>query len=312
MKTLFILGSVVIILLLSSPNKAEAQKTKATNEVNQGAAIAETGYYITLFRCHACVLSPRQQDAILSFRAFGISAFYGNPTYDKPYENIEFVEKVSVRYPNPVLMTLFVGPFETEAAAQRVVSKIPSILRKQIAEDKQSDEPMGLYEVEVRRVRSDKITGSFANLRPEDFVIRPGVGVGRILIGNSRDEVLAVLGEPRDKEDESDTWRSGDEYLMVSYVDGVVNHISVSSSKFRTDSGLTSASSSLQFLRAFPTRVKYCCVSNGASASWEWTCWDAVNKGIALHKGSQIEIVVHKVNEAFMQYESGDECNPCK
>ena len=100
---------------------------------------------------------------------------HGVPVYDKSYENIEFVEKVSSS-PH-----LFVGPFQTEATAQSFVSAIPSILRKQIDEDQRvnlrsaragyavrlsPEEKTGLYDVNVVRVLSNKVTGSFTNLPP--------------------------------------------------------------------------------------------------------------------------------------------------
>lgn len=319
MKTLFVLASVMVVLFLVAPDKVEAQKRKATNETNRSVTVAQPGFYITLFRCHAC--PPRQPDAMLSFRGRGFSAFYGNPVYDESYNNIEFVEKLLGVY--PVMGHLFVGPFQTEAAAQRVVSEIPSILRNQIAEDQRDnlraaragyairllpEQTTGFYDVEVVKVLSARVTGSFASLPPEDFVIRPGIGVGRVLIGNSRSDVLAVLGKPREALIDTDIWRSGDESLTVSYRDGAVSQISVSSPKFHTATGLTRAASSQVFLKAFPTRVKYCCESVGASAAWEWTCWDAITKGIAMCKGAQDELIVHRVNEAV---EAGD-CKRCR
>lgn len=323
MKTLFVLASVMVIIFLAAPNKVEAQKRKAANEANRVATVAQPGFYITLDRCHACVLSRQQQDAMLSFRSRGFSAFYGSPVYDKSYSNIEFVEKLSVAYPNPVMVKLFVGPFQTESTAQSFVSEIPSILRNQIAEDKRENlraaragyatrlspkETTGLYSIEVRRVISARVTGSFARLPPEDFLIQPGIGVGRVLIGNSRSEVLAVLGNPRDSYDGGDNWRSGAEALTVYYRDGAVSQIGVSSSKFHTATGLTISASSQVFLKAFPTRVKLCCNSQGASASWAWSCWDAVTKGIAIKKGDFIALIVHRVNEAV---DGGGDCKPC-
>jgi hypothetical protein len=244
--------------------------------------------------------------------------------YDESYQNIEFVEKLAVVHPNPVMVTLFVGPFQNEATAQSFVPEIPSILKKQIAEDQSEnlraaragyarrlspEETMGFYEVKLVRVLSARLTGSFTSLPPEDFLIQPGTGVGRVLIGNRRSEVLAVLGKPRDAEEDADTWRSGEQSLTVRYREGAVYQIELSSPKFRTASGLTPGVSSLAFLKEFPTRVKYCCESRGASVSWEWTCWDADTKGIALKKGDFNALIVHRVNEAV---NGGGDCKRCR
>ncbi|HEY5885144.1 MAG TPA: hypothetical protein VIT88_10680 [Pyrinomonadaceae bacterium] len=309
-----------------SSNKNEATKKRASGtKWDQIVAIAEPGFYITLFRPRA--FAPRQPDAMFSFRGRGFFAFYGNPAYDKSYNNIEFVEKLAGI--QPVMGSLFVGPFKTEAAAQRVVSEIPLILRKQIADDQRDllrqsgsrlspEETTGVYQVEVVRVLSDKVTGSFASLPPEDFVIRPGIGVGRVLIGNSRTDVLAVLGKPRGSDAGVDSWQDGFEHLTVSYRDGAVHQISFSSPKFHTTTGLTGVASSQVFLKEFPTRVKYCYEPVGASVAWEWTCWDAITKGIAMCKGvllegisntrSQYELIVHRVNEALARDDVRKRC----
>jgi hypothetical protein len=258
---------------------------------------------------------------MFSFRGRGFPAFYGSPVYDASYRNIQFVEKLPGVH--PVMGSLFVGPFQTQAAAQRVVAEIPSILGKQIAEDQRDnliaaraggrrfsrEETTGFYDIEVRRVLSARVTGSFASLPPEDFVIRPGVGVGRVLIGNSRTDVLAVLGKPRVASEGGDSWVSGNESLTVSYRSGAVSQINVNSSKFHSAAGLTSAASSQVFLKAFPTRVKYCCESCGASSCHNWTCWDAVTKGIAMQKGALNALIVHRVNEAL---DGNADCKPCR
>ena len=333
MKTLFLIGSVMVALFLAAPNKVDAQKRKTANEASRGATVAQPGFYIKLSRCVACVPSRRLPDAMIAFHGRGFSAFYGSPKYDKSYANIEFLEKLpGVRGPG----NLFVGPFQTEGTAQSFVSEIPSILRKQIAEDQREnlrqaragfarrlspEETTGFFEVTVVRVLSAKITGSITSSPPEDFVIRPGIGVGRVLIGNSRSDVLAALGKPRNAEADTDSWYSKDGGLTVCYRSGAVYQIKVTSAKFHTATGLTMAASGQLFLRSFPTSTKLCCAFYGASGGEEWTSWDAVTVGIALQKVSSITgtggfdnaLIVHKVKEAVKQLEWADaECKPCR
>lgn len=302
-----------------------AQERKATDKANQNVTAAEPGFYITLSRPRAFTLGTLAPDARLTLRSRGFSAFYGNPVYDNSYENIEFVEKVSLEGPNPVLADLFVGPFQTKAAAQRVVSEIPSILRKQIAVDERMNprefppgKTMGFYQVEIVRVLSDKIMGNFASLPPEGFLIQPGIGVGRVLIGNSRSEVLAVLGKPRNAEKDADSWESGYESLTVRYRNGAVYQVGVRSTKFHTANSITMAVSSQVFLKAFPKRVKYCCEPIGANVSYIFTYWDASTEGIALKKRRWLEgigskdpnvaLIIHRVNEAVV---TEDRCKRC-
>lgn len=315
MKRILILAAISLLLCSTasalqdgSGKSTKKPEPKPQNASAPYATVAQPGFYITLYRCHACGLSRRQQDAMLSFRGRGFSAFYGNPEYDKAYNNIEFVEKIPGGYPNPVMVNLFVGPFQTEAAAQRVVSEIPSILRKQIAEDQVPERSAGLYDVRVVRVRSAKVTGSIPSLPSEDFVIQPGIGVGRVLIGSRRSDVQAVLGKPRGVGKDDDTWVSGTEFLTVYYRSGAVHAIKVGSPKFHTATGLTMASSGQIFLRAFPTSAKQCCVSTGCDGS-EWTNWDAVTKGIALKRGGDSSLIVHRVNELFE--DENAKCEPC-
>jgi hypothetical protein len=133
MKTLFVLASVMVVIFLLAPNKVDAQRRKPTNKTTRSVIGAKPGFYIKLSRCHACSLSRReQQDAMTAFRANGLSAFYGDEKYDKSYVNIEFLKKLPGVQPFP--FSLFVGPFQTQSEAQSVVSKVPTILRKQISE----------------------------------------------------------------------------------------------------------------------------------------------------------------------------------
>jgi hypothetical protein len=310
---------LMVVLSLSSAHSAFGQdKTRTKAGANRSATIAEVGFYLELSRCHACG-PAHPQNAMIAFRGRGISAFYGMPKYDAQ-GNIEFLEKLQGVYGFPV--SLFAGPFQTEAAAQRVVSEVPSILRRQIAEDRSStggspQGSTGFFDVKVVRVRSARVTGNIPDLSTADLVIQPGIGVGRVLIGNSKGDVYAVLGKPRDAAADAESWRSGVESLTVSYRNGVVDQINVTSPKFHTATGLTVAASSQVFLQAFPASAKLCCGWYGASGSTEWTCWDAVARGIALQKGSSggypyNALIVHPVNRAVKQSDSGDEgCKPC-
>lgn len=175
---------------------------------------------------------------------------------------------------------------------------------------------MGLYMVEVSKVISVtpvEAPGDLQQLSPQDYVVRPGLGVGRVLIGNSRSEVLAILGKPYRG---TNTWQSGSNSLSVSYRGETVSQINVTGSKFHTPEGLTAASSRSVFLKAFPTTTKYYCQLIAASHGYYYKYWDAASKGIALLEIGYIEspstkpdriLIVHGINQPF---EKEGECKP--
>jgi len=157
MKTLFILASVMVVLFLAAPNKIEAQKAQTNTSGKQSASVAQPGFYITLTRANCCGLV--KHDSELSFRRSGYSAFFGDPHYSASFSLIESVD--IIKYGEGGWNMLFVGSFQSESEAQRVVAKIPSILRKQITKDNKyarsnggSAETMGFYMVEVSKVLS--------------------------------------------------------------------------------------------------------------------------------------------------------------
>ncbi len=170
--------------------------------------VAARGFYIELNRCNACAGPHWQQDAVAAFRARGLSAFAGNPKYDASYQSIQFLERLP--RVSDKLTPVFVGPFQTENAASIVVYQIPSILRKQIAEDQGSSVSgsTGMFEVKIVRVRSAVATGGIDGLSADAYLIRPGFGIGKVMIGSPRSDVEAVLGQPRYRSNNSDTWQS--------------------------------------------------------------------------------------------------------
>lgn len=171
MKTFFILVTTIVILFTAAPDKVEAQKKKPTNNKVQSKTIAESGFYIKLSRCMACAEPPNQkkpENAMTTFLNRGIPAFYGTEKYNRSYDKILSLKKLSGVLSSPPF-SLFVGPFKTESEAQEVVDQIPSILRKQIAKDEKEnskqakegfaiklspEEKTGFYEVEIVKVES--------------------------------------------------------------------------------------------------------------------------------------------------------------
>ena len=117
---------VVVHCLASAQSGVGPDKTQANAGADRSPTVAQPGFYLKLSRCHACVPRQAQQDAMISFRGRGISAFYGSPVYDASYSNIEFLEKLQGVHGFPA--SLFVGPFQTDASAHRVISEVPSIL----------------------------------------------------------------------------------------------------------------------------------------------------------------------------------------
>ena len=119
MKRILIIAAIIFLVCSMASafqgGGGEATKKRSSNKEtsrtksDRNVAIAEPGFYITLFGCRAC--SRRQPDTMLSFRSRAFSAFYGNPVYDQAYRNIQFVEKLPGVY--LVLVSLFVGPFQT-------------------------------------------------------------------------------------------------------------------------------------------------------------------------------------------------------
>jgi hypothetical protein len=306
--------------VLLSPQFAVAQGGGGEGRADRvSVTVAARGLYIELSRCNACAGPRWQQEAVSAFRARDLSAFAGNPKYDDSYQSIQFLEKLP--RVSDKLTSVFVGPFQTENAASIAVSQIPSILRKQIAEDQGSpvSGSTGMFEVKIVRVRSAVATGGIDNLSADAYLIRPGFGIGKVLIGSARSDVEAVLGQPRYRSNNSDTWQSGDDSLLVLYSGGVVRQLEVSSSKFHTTSGLTAISNQQRFLQVFPKSSKQCCGIYGASGFSEWTCWDAISNGVALRRGSHSggsslnALIVHSAGQPARQSEYDDaECKPCR
>lgn len=297
------------------------QQTKVGRKVDRqrSASVAPAGIYIELSRCNACSGPKWQQRTIGAFRLHGFSAFAGSAKYDQSYQSIEFLEKL-LRFTDK-LTPVYVGPFDTERTARSAVSQIPSILKDQIREDQspQDAEPTGHFEVRTVRVRSSVARGGIDGLPAEAYVIRQGVGIGRVLVGSRKSDVEAVLGKPFYSTKTLDTWQSGTDSLVVYYRNGRAHQIEVSSPKFRTPGGLSVTTSSHRFTQMFPGAVKRCCGIYGASGFSEWTCWDAVKSGIALRQGSHSggtslnAIIVHSPGTSASQSESEDaDCKPCR
>jgi len=281
------------------------------------SSVASAGVYIELSRCNACA-SPRwQQETVAAFGVRGFSAFAGNAKYDDSYRTIQFLEKLPRVFDKGT--PVFVGPFQNENAARNVVSQIPSILRKQIAQDQgsQTSTSTGLFEVTVVRVRSSVATGGIDSLPSDAYVIKPGIGIGKALIGARRAAVAEALGAPRYRSQEYDSWQSGNDGLTISYQNGLVQQIEVSSDRFHTVDGVTVATSPQRFIQLFPKSVKKCCGIYGASGFSEWTCWDSANSGIALRRGSHSggsslnALIVHS-NRQLLKDDDAAECKPCR
>lgn len=311
------------IQLLTGARRASTQpdETRPSVTAQPGVDVAEPGFYVRLTRGHDCVSD--QPDALTVFHGRGISAFYGNPGSDDSSAELKFLEMFRG---SRDFGSLFVGPFRSEAAAKALVSQIPTILSRQIAEDQREEREQaarrigsssspktatGFFDVSIVRVLSKYVTGNFANFRPEDYVIRPGIGIGRVRIGSSRTEVLAAFGEPRVSAFEAlDVWKSGDEQLKVWYSEGVVIEMSVSSPKFHTALGLNAASNSREFLKAFPGSKIQCCIDAGRLGFVSMSSWDAVAEGIALQEdGENNVLIVHPVNKEAIH--ASEQCQPC-
>lgn len=309
------LQALCLILLLSSQFAISQRARSRADRAN--VTVAAPGFYVELSRCNACAGPRWQQTAVSAFHARGFSAFAGNPKYDDSYQSIQFLEMIPRVSDKGT--SVFVGPFQTSSAAKIALSQIPSILRKQISEDNSSgsvSSPTGMFEIKVVRVRSAVATGGIDRLSPDAYLIRPGLGIGKVMIGSTRNHVAAVLGQPRYRSDSSDLWQSGDYSMVVLYRRGVVQQMEVSSRKFQTDSGLTAASPPQRFLQLYPKSFKRCCGIYGASGFSEWTCWDAIGSGISLRKGAHSggsslnALIVHSAGRPGVDDDA--ECKPCR
>ena len=169
MKTLFILAIWLGVFFAVAPVRVDAQRTKSVAKASAGTNLASSGFYIRLSLCTACAPNPRkpkEENAMTTFRLRGHTAFYGVEKYNKTYDRILSLKKLSGVLSMPPYV-LFVGPFQSENAAQDVASEIPTILTKQIAAHRKenkaqadagfairftSEDTTGFFEVEIVRV----------------------------------------------------------------------------------------------------------------------------------------------------------------
>lgn len=278
------------------------------------------GFYVAIRddRSKLQMYSDSSKDLSPAFRQSGFPAFYGSAstTVDPSSIDIQFLEKSDS---TPIGWgTIFVGPFQDDSAARARLLKMISILKRHIPRDNsvgiEGDDPRILhsYTAKIVRVVTNKVAGTLANLRPSDYTIQPGVGVGRIRLGIGRCEVLSLLGRPRNTEESLDDWWSdpGKEGgLRVIFRKSVVSEIELTDPKFHCVAGLRPGARTQSFRKEFPGTEGYSCGGGGSGGFSPDIIVDAVRNGITAsynEESTQIEtLTVYTVGEPLSHDKSG-------
>ncbi len=142
---------------------------------------------------------------------------------------------------------------------------------------------------------------------PSDkYLIRPGISVGEINIGDKRAAVRSIAGKP--------VWKfpEGDQYsdYSVHYVNDLVSEIIVTSSKYKTNNGISIKTTPKQFLSHYPDAKVTCSASTGAASTTKSNILDATDHGIALGRdtfqGRSLEVIstltIHRKDVALTIY----------
>lgn len=109
------------------------------------------------------------------------------------------------------------------------------------------------------------------------YLIKPGIGVGEILIGASRDRVRAVAGEPVSSLDDVDQYPD----FAVHYDGEQVVEIIITSPRYKTKDHVSIRTTAKQFLSLYPKSKVTCFMDAGASSLTNGKLYDAIDKGIA-------------------------------
>lgn len=126
----------------------------------------------------------------------------------------------------------------------------------------------------------------------DPYLLRPGVGVGNIILGLPREDVMELAGKP------SSSMKGGDQFegFIVRYTDDEVSEILVTSSEYKTAEGISTRSPIDRFVSAYPDAESLCYDTRTAGYVAQGSLHDAVSKGIAydrsVFQGQSREVLV--------------------
>ena len=121
--------------------------------------------------------------------------------------------------------------------------------------------------------------GYLTSVAQNSYLVKPGISVGNIAIGESRHKVRSLAGKPTSiLEDEGIDQFSG---FTVRYENDRVAEIIIISPRYRTAEGISIKSTPQQFLKTYPKSKIKCYVEEGATSVTNGRVYDEIDKGIA-------------------------------
>ena len=144
-----LIPTMLIALLSSSASNAENKSTlhgAATQIGKSSANKARPGFYLEIKRSHVRAYSGWQKKTITLLRLKGFAAFNGEPKNQistGQISNMESLEKYS--RPRLIISAVYVGPYQSRAAAERMIPKLLLALKPLIDDEKKNDELNNRY-----------------------------------------------------------------------------------------------------------------------------------------------------------------------
>ncbi len=124
--------------------------------------------------------------------------------------------------------------------------------------------------------------GYSTNDAQNSYLIKPGISVGNIAIGESSQTVRRLAGKPTSiLDDEGIDQFSG---FTVRYENDRVVEITINSPRYRTAEGISIKSTPEQFLKAYPKSKIKCYVEEGSTSVTRGRVLDEIEKGIAFDR----------------------------
>lgn len=116
-----------------SPIRASSAQIKISS-----ANKAKSGFYLEIKRSYVRAHSSWQKRTITLLKFKGFAAFTGEPKSQISDNNIKALEKTSS--PRSAISSVYVGPYQSEAIAERMIPDLLAALKPLIDDEKKNDE----------------------------------------------------------------------------------------------------------------------------------------------------------------------------
>jgi hypothetical protein len=144
----YLLPALLISLIISliSPARNAALQDGPTNIKEISTNKARSGFYLEIKRSYIRAYSGWQEHTITILRSKGFEAFNAEPKDEIRADSrltVKSLEQSST--PKLVISSVYVGPYRSEKAAQKMIPKVLSALKPLIVDEKKNDELNNRY-----------------------------------------------------------------------------------------------------------------------------------------------------------------------